>query len=709
MKQVLISQGSVLVEEVPAPVAVPGTILVDVAFSCISTGTELSGVRHSGTPLWERALARPDKVKQVLQSVVEVGISATAAAMKGKLAARTALGYSAAGIVRSVGDGVTSFKVGQRVGCAGSQCSHHAACICVPVNLAVALPDGVEIKEASTVALGAIALQGVRRAQPTLGETFVVVGLGLLGQLTVQLLRANGCKVIGLDLDSARTAIAIQHGMDGAIGLDEIDVVAAAIRLSGGLGVDGVLITAASPSSEIVSNAFQMCRRKARVVLVGDVGLDLDRNDFYAKEIDFLISSSYGPGRYDANYEARGLDYPIAYVRWTENRNMKAYLDLIASGRIRLNTLGTQTYEVQNASVAFRELEDRSTNALISYLSYPALKPAPESPATPLTSPKTIGKVRIAVIGAGGFARGMHLPNLRRLTDLFSIRAVMNRTAHTAHAVQQEFNAGYATSDYKKILGDDQIDAVLISSRHDSHAEMTLDALRSGKHVLVEKPLALHENELSGIDALLSSGPEQPVLLTGFNRRFSPLVRKLASHTAQRTNPLVITYRMNVGYIPPDHWVHGPEGGGRNIGEACHIYDLFTFLTGSRVVRIEASSISPRETIYSPQDNFSTSLSFADGSVCTLTYVAMGSTKLPKESLEVFWDGKAAVLDDYLSLRCYGFREADQVLKRQDKGHREELRAFADAILRPGKWPIELWEQLQAMRIAFEVEKKIFQ
>jgi predicted dehydrogenase/threonine dehydrogenase-like Zn-dependent dehydrogenase len=709
MKQVLISQGSVLVEEVPIPTAAPGSILVDVAFSCISAGTELSGLRHSGKSVWERALARPQKVQEVLRSAAEIGISDTLTSIKGKLSARVPFGYSTAGTVREIGEGVTTFKVGQRVACAGAQCAHHAATICVPVNLAVHVPANVPLQDASTVALGAIALQGIRRAQPTLGETFVVIGLGLLGQLTVQILRANGCKVIGLDVDSNRANKAIQHGMDSAIGIEESDVVAAALRQNGGVGVDGVVITASSPSSEIVSNAFRMCRRKGRVVLVGDVGLELDRNDFYANEIDFLISSSYGPGRYDENYEARGLDYPLAYVRWTENRNMRSYLELLGAGRVRLQLLGSKTYDVQDASQAYEELQRNPGESLLFHLSYSGSSQAPEPPVTPSLAANTVNKVRIAVVGAGGFARGMHLPNLRRLPDLYSTHAIMSRTAHNAHSVQREFKAVYATADYHKIIEDDHVDAVLITSRHDSHAEMTLAALKAGKHVLVEKPLALNENELSAIERFLMSGSKHPLLLTGFNRRFSPLVRRLAPFTLRRQNPLVISYRMNVGYLPASHWVHGPAGGGRNIGEACHIYDLFTFLTGGRVVGVQATSISPVEQTYGPQDNFSATVSFADGSIATLTYVAMGSTKLPKERMEVFWDGKSAVLDDYVSLRCYGFQGPEITLKTQDKGHYDELQAFGEAVLQQGKWPIELWEQLQAMRIAFAVEKQIFQ
>jgi predicted dehydrogenase/threonine dehydrogenase-like Zn-dependent dehydrogenase len=708
MKQVLVSGGMVHLEDVPAPGVEPGTVLIQMDHSCISIGTEMSGVKSSGVPLWKRAMRQPQHVKKVIDMLMTDGLAQTRKLVQERLSVELPTGYSGAGTVLEVGEGVDEFSPGDRVACAGAQCAFHAEVVRVPQNLVVPVPDAVGLDVASSVALGAIAMQGVRRASPTLGETFVVIGLGILGQLTVQMLRANGCRVIGVDLDRDRITLAGHHGMNWGVHPDDADDVAQVARITGGTGADGVIITAASPSDAIVSAAFRMCRKKARVVLVGDVGLDLQRADFYVKELDFLISSSYGPGRYDTRYEEGGLDYPLAYVRWTEGRNMAEYLRLISDGTLDVQSMIAAVHPIDKVDEAYQSLQSGADKPLMVLLSYPQRAEA-VARRTPLAPHRATvahtGAIRMALIGAGGFAKGMHLPNLQELKGDFVLRAVASRTGHNASSTGKRFAASYSTTDHQEVLKDSEVDAVIIATRHDTHAALALDALRAGKHVLLEKPLALTEDELQAIEAFYqdTDGPK-PVLLTGFNRRFSPYARHIAEAIQGRSNPMIINYRMNAGYIPLDHWVHGPEGGGRNRGEACHIYDLFTFLTGSAVKSIQATALAPATAYYSASDNFVATIGFEDGSVASLTYTALGHTAFPKETMEVFVDGMVISLCDYRSLTMAGGRRKPLETRASDKGQKNELQAFARAIRGQSEWPIPLWQQLQATRIANEVE-----
>lgn len=711
MKQVLIRQGKAYVEEIPVPGVEPGTILVKVARSCISIGTEMAGVKATSESLLQRALKRPEQVKKVLQMVVQEGLARTTDMVKGRLAAGLPVGYSAAGVVVAVGEGVDDMQIGQRVACAGAQCAYHAEIIRVPRNLATLIPESLPFDDASSVTLGAIALQGVRRAAPTLGESFVVVGLGILGQLTVQLLKANGCRVIGTELDASRIDMAMSLGMDIGINPADGDDIQQVLRLTDGFGADGVIVTAATSSDAVMSSAFRMCRKKGRVVLVGDVGLNLNRSDFYLKELDFFISTSYGPGRYDQNYEEGGLDYPISYVRWTENRNMGEYLRLLAEGKVKVAPLIGATYEIDKAPEAYDALKLQGPKPLMVLLSYPhETDPSVYSRkvANPVAVPKGTGKIQLAVVGAGSYAKGMHLPMLRALADRFQIRAVVSRTGHNAKETAATFEAEYASTDFRDVLNDPEVDAVLIATRHNLHTSMVLDALQAGKHVLVEKPLALTTDEMERVEAFYAAGRQDvPVLLTGFNRRFSRYAKRIKEWVEARSNPMVINYKMNAGYIPLDHWVHTSEGGGRNRGEACHIYDLFAYLTGSKVTSVQAQAITPTTGYYGRADNFVALLKFEDGTVATLTYVALGARDYPKEAMEIFVDGKVIVMDDYKRLTLHGGRSKGIESRISDKGQKEELEAFARCIQEGGEWPIPLWQQLQATAMAIEVEKSI--
>lgn len=709
MKQVLLGQNGVKVEEVPAPLVERGTVLVKVYHSCISVGTEMSGVKESNLPLWRRALQRPAQVKRLLEVVAGEGLARTRALVEARLAALHPIGYSACGVVTEVGPDIDDLKPGDLVACAGAQSAHHAEVIRVPRNLVVQVPDGLGSEAASTVTLGAIALQGVRRAEPTLGEVFVVVGLGLLGQLVQQILQADGCQVIGIDLDRHRVEEARSSGLAFGLHPDDGDAIDQVLRLTGGIGADGVIITAATPSSEPIAQAFRMCRRKARVVIVGDVGLNLQRADIYAKELDVLISTSYGPGRYDRVYEEAGLDYPVAYVRWTENRNMAAYLHLLSSGRVRVDKMIERVYPLAEAPLAYAALGEEGERPLAVLLAYPA-EPAPSRRriANPRARAGRPGAIGIALVGPGGFATSTYVPIIQSAPTEFAIRAVVARQGHSAVSSAHQLGATYASTDIEEVLADPEIDAVMITTRHDLHGTMALRALLAGKHVLVEKPLCLEHAELDRIKEFYTEHADSaPLLMTGFNRRFSPFAEAAASALQSRSNPMIINYKVNAGYIPRDNWVHGPEGGGRNRGEACHFYDFFTFLTGGEVEFVSARAIRPRTAHYLASDNFTATIGFSDGSLATLTYTALGSREHPKERVDIYADGKVIGIDDYRNFEIAGMQRSRVTLRQADKGHRAELIAFARAIKGGGDWPIPLWQQIQATEIALAVEDQI--
>ncbi|MGA3024382.1 MAG: bi-domain-containing oxidoreductase [Bryobacteraceae bacterium] len=660
----------------------------------------------SGLPLYRRALKQPEHVRHALEMMRDQGVKRTLDRVLGKLAAGSPTGYSAAGTVIATGEEVAGFSVGDRVACAGAGIANHAEIIDVPVNLAVRIPDGLGTEFASTVTLGAIAMQGVRRTQPTLGETVVVVGLGILGQLTVQLLRANGCRVIGVDLSSQRVRKALDNGMNFGIDPSTEEYVERVFKLTGGSGADAVIVTAATESDQVISEAMQACRKKGRVILVGDVGLHLKRSDFYAKELDFLISTSYGPGRYDPLFEEGGQDYPLPYVRWTETRNMEEYLRLLAEGRVSLANLASQPYDIDRAPEAYDALNREGEKPLLVLLRYPARAEAQIRTINLAAPQPKSGKIQLALVGAGSFAQGMHLPNLVKLRQDYALRWVMSRTGSNARAIATQYEASRATTDYQEVLAAPDVDLVLISTRHHLHGSMVLQALRAGKHVFVEKPLSLSEQEIDEIEDFYQRGGS-PVLMTGYNRRFSPSLQKCKEVLRERTTPLIVNYRMNAGYIPLDHWVHGTEGGGRNIGEACHIYDLFNFLCGARVTSAHARAAVPAGGQWAKNDNFVATIAYSDGSVCTLTYTALGNKQFPKEQMTVFADGKVLSMDDYKSFTITGGRHRGWSAGSPDKGHLRALMALADCLQRGTEWPIPLADQLQSARISFEVEKQI--
>jgi predicted dehydrogenase/threonine dehydrogenase-like Zn-dependent dehydrogenase len=709
MKQVLIKNGNAIVTEIPAPIVDNKSVLVKVMYSCVSVGTEMSSLKMSSLPLYKRALKQPENVKKVLEMIRNQGIQQTFERVSGKLTAGSPTGYSVAGEVIAVGEQVESFKIGDKVACAGAGIANHAEYVNVPVNLVTHIPENLSMSSASTVTLGAIAMQGVRRMQPTLGETIVVIGLGVLGQLTVQLLKANGCKVIGIDLDQSRVDTALYAGMDkGAT--NNSDLIQTVDLFTGGIGADGVIITASSESNEIVSLSMQITRKKGRVVLVGDVGLDLKRADFYVKELDFFISTSYGPGRYDPYYEEGGMDYPIGYVRWTENRNMTEYLYLLSSKKINIeNFYSENIYSIDKAFDAFESLKMSGTKPLMVLLEYNNTYEKLNRKIFVENRKKinNTGKINVAIVGAGSFVLGMHLPNMQSLPKYFNIHAIMSRTGSNAKAIAQQYNAEYATTDFNEILRDERVNLVMITTRHDLHANMVLEALKHGKHVFVEKPLAINNIELDAIKLYLEDHPEL-LLITGFNRRFAPILTEIKPKLEKRTSPIMIQYIMNAGYINKDHWVHGSEGGGRNIGEACHIYDLFNYLTGSKMKKISACSLNVGNGKFLKSDNFNVTIEFEDGSICNLIYTALGSKINAKEEMAIFFDGSVIRLSDYKNLDFYGTKHTSIKKSIIDKGQLNLLTKVAKYLAGEEKEiPITIDEQIRATEISFLVEKLI--
>lgn len=705
MKQLLGKRGQVVLEDTPAPLIDPGEILVQVCYSCISSGTEMAGIQSGGESLFKKAIEHPENIRTFYEMVRKAGVASVITRVRNFLATPTPLGYSAAGIVLEVGDRITDIKKGDKVACAGAGIANHAEFIAVPRNLIVKVPENSSLQFAATVTLGSIALQGVRRASPALGEIVTVIGLGVIGQLTVQLLKANGCQIIGIDHDPRRIDVALSLGMHKGINANQEDVLNEVLKFTNGFGADSVIITAATLDNAVINRAIEISRKKGKVIIVGDVGLALKREEFYKKELDVMISTSYGPGRYDESYEARGNDYPYAYVRWTENRNMEAFLNLLDQGRISVGPLIEKICPLENAPFLYEELKSAAIKPLICLLEY---NKAPDKEYKVLTAPPRVvkGALKIAVIGAGEFVKNVHLPNLRGMKDLFSIYAVSSKKGTHAQILAKQYGARYAASDYRQILQDKNVDAVLIATRHNLHAQIAMEAAQAGKAVFLEKPMALTQSELDELCRVLE---ETKVPFTvGFNRRFSPGLQKIKKVLTPRSNPLIINYRMNAGFIPADHWVHSVEGGGRNIGEACHVYDAFNYLTESTVESISASSIAPTK-MFNCTDNFAVTVKYKDGSLANLIYTSLGSPDAPKEIMEIYCGGGIIHLHDYKKVEFAGFNIPPFEFGSEKKGHSEEWVAFVESIKNGNGYPIASWQLVQATEISFAVENQITQ
>ena len=620
------------------------------------------------------------------------------------------VGYSAVGEVVAVGEGVTDIAAGQWVACCGAGKANHAEYISVKRNMVCPVPRGCDPRWAATTTVGTIALQGVRRAQCQLGERVAVIGLGLIGQMTAQMLRAAGCLVIGLDLDTQRVERAKSLGMDH--GAADADAFRQMVRdMTGGRGVDRTLITAATKSNALINLSMEVTRAKGTVVIVGDIGLAVERAQFYRKEIDLLMSTSYGAGRYDRRYEDDGIDYPFPYVRWTINRNMASYMELIATGRLNVEKLIDRIVPVGDAPLVYRELVDAPVKPLGVLFEYPeaAEEARPGSIALRGHRKAQQDVANYVLVGAGAFGISMLVPQMNRRRDRFFLRGVVSQDPVRGGNFARANNLEILATDLSAVLDDPSIQLVVIATRHDRHASQAIAALRAGKHVFVEKPLALTWAQLDEVVQTYSALPDKPLLMVGFNRRFSPAVQRLKKELEGRRSPLIINYRINGGYIPLDHWVQGREGGGRNLGEACHMYDVFRSLAGAPVASIQAAPIDPQGTAYLRSDNFCATLTYEDGSVGNLVYAALGpKTGLPKERIEVFCDGKAYIVDDFKALLQAGVEQPLWDSKEADKGHFEQLSRFGDALAGKAGVPIPFDEIIETSAVALHIEDLLF-
>lgn len=705
MRQVFqsLADGETRVLDVPTPKPGAGEVLVATRCSVVSAGTERMLVEFGRASLIGKARQQPERVREVIDKAATDGLAATISAVRSKLAQPIPLGYSNAGVVLEVGSGVANFARGDRIVSNGP----HAETVCVPANLCTRIPpDHTEISDeaAAFTVLAAIGLQGIRLAEPSLGERFVVTGLGLIGLLTVQLLRAHGCAVLGIDPDPIRAELARQFGAEAVVAGHD-DPERAALSFSRQRGVDGVLLTAASSSNEPVQQAARMCRKRGRIVLVGVTGLELSRSEFFEKELRFHVSCSYGPGRYDPNYEQRGLDYPIGFVRWTQTRNFEAVLDMLASGKLDPAPLVSRRVHIGQASEAYQGETDLGT-----VLTYPDLQDTSikSSRAVEYSRPVQQGPPAapvVGVIGAGEFAVRTLIPHLADAG--VRLRIIASRGGQSAALAADRYGFEKATSDVDEILRDPTITALVIATRHDSHASLTSQALTAGKNVYVEKPLALNDEELSCVREAYqhaTSNPPHPILMVGFNRRFAPHVLRSRSLLQNVPGPKAMIMTVNAGTLPDDHWLTDPNvGGGRLVGEACHFIDLLRHLADHEITDTSALALGR------PNPNSAAiSLSFADGSTGVVHYLDNGHLRFPKERLEIFSGGRVLALGNFRRLRSYGWGTIPRPTARigQDKGHQGAVQAFLDAATGRASSPIPPHELFEVSAAALHAARQ---
>jgi len=700
MKQILqnLSDGTTELVEAPAPKVRAGHLLIDTTASLISIGTERMLVDFGRAGFISKARQQPEKVRQVLEKARSDGILTTVEAVRSKLGQPIPLGYCNVGVIRE--SGAEGFVAGDRVLSNGP----HADIVCVPKNLCARIPDNVSDEVAAFGVVASIGLQGIRLAQPTLGECFVVTGVGLIGLLTVQMLRAHGCRVLAIDFDPEKLALARSYGADTCNPGAGEDPVSAGMVFSRGLGVDGVIITASTQSNEPVHQAATMCRKRGRIILVGVTGLQLNRADFYDKELSFQVSCSYGPGRYDPSFEEQGNDYPIGYVRWTEQRNFEAVLDLMSGGQLDVSSLLTHRFAFTEAPKAY-DLLSEEKSALGILLQYD--HPVEERHAKTVlinTKPASAGAASVGFIGAGNYASRILIPAFKAAgATLYSI-ASSGGTSAVVHGRKAGFIS--ATSDTHAMLADPRIDTIAIATRHDSHAPLTAAALNAGKHVFVEKPLALNVEELGDIEAAYAKTDR--LLMVGFNRRFAPHVRIMKRALDGVREPKTFVMLMNAGAVPADHWTQNSKtGGGRIIGEACHYIDLMRYLAGSPIVSVQARRMGGDGAAIT-SDKAAIILAFADGSFGTIHYLANGGSSFPKERIEAFAAGRTLQLDNFLKLRSFNWPGVkNQSLWRQDKGQNACAKAFVDAILNGGPSPIVADELFEVARATIEAASQL--
>ncbi len=699
--------GQIAAYDVPAPEIREEGILVRTAFSAISSGTEKAAVEAGRKSLFGKAMARPDLVKQVLEYARSNGVAAARQKVQARLEALSALGYSCSGFVLEVGAGVTGFQPGDRVACAGTGYATHCEINFVPANLAVRVPDNVGLEAASLTTIGAIAVQGVRQANVTFAETVAVIGVGLVGVLAIQVLRATGCRVIAIDISHERAAQATSFGAH--LGLSTSDPgLEGAVASFSRYGVDAALITAATRSADPLELAAKLLRDRGRISVIGDVGMGVSRANMYNKEISLAMSRSYGPGRYDPRYEEAGHDYPIGYVRWTERRNMEAFLDLLSSGALQVEPLLAHHFSVEEGAKAYAAVE---TGAYTGIIDYHAPGPGDVRAAKPFlparaVQPRAKDKLRVGCIGAGAFARGVIFPHLRSSAGLI-LESVATSTGAAAASARTGFGFSAAESP-SELLANPNLDAVFILTRHNSHAAYVKGALEEGKYVFVEKPLAVNRDQLEMVRTAYAKGLAEnrlPFLMVGFNRRFSPLTEKLKQFFARRTEPMLVLIRCNAGFIPRSSWVQDPENGGRIVGELCHFVDWARAVVSCPIAAVTAAAL-PDAGRYS-RDNVAATISFVDGSLANLVYLANGDRAVAKEYFEVFCGNSIARIDDFKTLYLSRNGKTKSSKRARDKGHRRELELTIEAMRQGKEAPIPFEELLEVTKASFALEEAI--
>lgn len=712
MKQIIqnYKTGELRVVEVPQPALRPHGVLVRNHYSLISVGTEGSSVKLAQRNLLGKAQERPDLARKVINVAKRDGILTAYRAAMRSLDTPLPLGYSSAGTVIGVGSEVADIKVGDRVACGGAGYANHAEVVYVPRNLCIKLPDEVDLRSAAFVTVGAVAMQSVRIADVRLGETVAVIGLGLVGLLTLQVLKSAGCCVIGIDIDPQKVELAKQIGANDAVARQDPNLIGRVNQLTGGVGVDAVIITASTKSNDPVVLGGEIARYRGRVIVVGRIDMNVPRDTYLYKELQFLTSLSYGPGRHDPRYEEKSIDYPIGYVRWTENRNMQAFAELLRSGDVRVEPLITHEFPIDEAAQAYDMITGKAPTdkkwigVLLKYdperkIDVPRISLRDETTYTPAS-----GKVNIGVIGAGSFARNVLMPILSKAPNV-ELGAIATATGFSARTMGEKYGFAYCAESAEEIIRDSGIDAVMILTRHDTHGPLVAEALEAGKAVYVEKPLAVNPGHLEQVIAAWKATQSQGRVMVGFNRRFAPLALRLKGFFDGRSQPMVMTYRVNAGFQPRDHWIHDPlEGGGRIVGEGCHFVDFMQFLTGARPVSVWSQSVggTARQDIIN-EDNVMVHVTFDDGSIGTLIYASSGDKSFSKERVEVFCDNAVGVLEDFRSLQLVRGGRTKKVSGgiNQDKGHKAEVQQFITAVAEGKPFPVRFEDYVLTTRVTF--------
>lgn len=696
MKQIIqnLKTGETILEEVPRPELKRGHLLIKSHCSLVSLGTEKMLVEFGKSNLIAKARQQPDKVKQVLDKIKSDGLLPTLEAVFNKLEEPLPLGYCNAGEVIGVGEGVLDFKIGDRVASNGP----HAEIVSVPKNLVAKIPDNVSYEEASFTVISSIGLQGIRLVNPTIGETVVVSGLGLIGLITAQLLLANGCNVIGFDPDQSKVDMARSRGVD-AYNVQSTDPVKTVLSQTSDIGSDAVIITASTKNNELISQCAQMSRKRGKIVLVGVVGLDIKRSDFYEKELSFQVSCSYGPGRYDEDYEKKGIDYPLPFVRWTENRNFQTILESIGKGKLEVKSLITERVEFENYQKIYGNMG--SAGSIASILNYQD-KPSLETSVKLNTTKSDSSKGRLSIIGAGNFTKMTMMPALKKINA--DIRYIVSAGGVSGTYLAKKYQAAYSSTTYEDVIKDPETDALIITTRHNLHAEMVVKGLKARKHVFVEKPLVLFESELE--EVLIAYKNSGTSLTVGFNRRFSPYIQKAKQLIGISPDPINVVITVNAGFIPANHWVHDRAvGGGRIIGEGCHFIDLISFLTGSEVSEVISTALGDQPSENS--DSVSIMLKYKNGSSGVVNYFSNGHKAYSKERVEIFSQGKTLIMDNFRKMKGFGFKGFSSMSSKQDKGHKEQFKRYVDFLKKGGEPIISMNELVNSTQATFAAVRSL--